>query len=201
MPNHISFLDLFNSIVSWYIKPWPVFFTLRPTLDKGPRSRDQWIQAILLVPRPLDKGPRPLDKWPIEAKPTWHLFWRENQLGRTQKTVLKGDLLIWRTKNQVRLGTKVQSNSRIRFASNQSKLVPRKLDPRLDLARNDITHFYGMVLKWKIKTSCKLSTFPSRKQKLLLICYTWVGFAVRIICDTWVGFAVQTSPLSGAISI
>jgi hypothetical protein len=38
---------------------------LSVTLDEGPRSKDQWIQAILLVksfkliPRPLDKGPRP----------------------------------------------------------------------------------------------------------------------------------------------
>jgi hypothetical protein len=38
---------------------------LSATLDEGPRSRDQWIQEILLVksfklvPRPLDKGPRP----------------------------------------------------------------------------------------------------------------------------------------------
>jgi len=31
---------------------------------------------------------------------------------------------------RIRLGTKVQSNSRIQFASNRSKLVPRKLDPR-----------------------------------------------------------------------
>jgi hypothetical protein len=30
---------------------------------------------------------------------------------------------------RIRLGTKVQSNSRIQSASNQSKLVPRKLDP------------------------------------------------------------------------
>jgi hypothetical protein len=29
----------------------------------------------------------------------------------------------------MRLGTKVLSNSRIQFASNESKLVPRKLDP------------------------------------------------------------------------
>jgi hypothetical protein len=49
-------------------------------------SRDQWIQAILLVKsfklvlRPLDK-----EKWQIEAKPTWHLFWRENQLVWTKK--------------------------------------------------------------------------------------------------------------------
>ncbi len=38
---------------------------LKKTLDEGPRSSDQWIQAILLVesfrliPRPLDEGPRP----------------------------------------------------------------------------------------------------------------------------------------------
>jgi hypothetical protein len=32
-------------------------------------------------------------------------------IGLDQKTVLEGELLIWRTKNQV--GTKVQSNSRI----------------------------------------------------------------------------------------
>jgi hypothetical protein len=42
-----------------------VFGNLRATLDEGPRSRDQWIQAILLVesfklvPRPWDKGSRP----------------------------------------------------------------------------------------------------------------------------------------------
>ncbi len=41
------------------------FSTLRATLDEGTRSRDQWIQAILLVesfklvPRPLNKGPKP----------------------------------------------------------------------------------------------------------------------------------------------
>jgi hypothetical protein len=34
--------------------------------------------------------------------------------------VLKGEILIWKTKNP---------NSRIQFVSNQSKLVPRKLDP------------------------------------------------------------------------
>jgi hypothetical protein len=142
-----------------------------------------------------------------------------------KKTVLKGELLIWRTKNQVRLGTKVQSNSRIQFASNQSKLVPRVPQKCVlslvcnyylcmtrfwnfwqdlfekkfhwfqtwtsfkNLARNDITLFYGMVLKGKIKTSSKLSTFPSWKQKLLLI------------CDTWVGFAEQALPLSGALSM
>ncbi len=42
-----------------------IYRILRATLDKGPRSKDQWIQAILLVescklvPRPLKEGPRP----------------------------------------------------------------------------------------------------------------------------------------------
>jgi hypothetical protein len=45
-----------------------------------------------------------------------------------KKTVLKGGLLIWRTK-RIRLGTKVESHSRTQFAVHQSELVPRKLDP------------------------------------------------------------------------
>ncbi len=54
--------------------------------------------------------------------------WRENQLVQSsdQKIVLKGELLIWRTKNQARdQGTLVQLKDSI---SNQSKLVPRKVD-------------------------------------------------------------------------
>jgi hypothetical protein len=51
-------------------------------------------------------------------------------LGFNHNTVLKGELLIWRTKNQA-IRTKVESNSRIQFASNQSKMVPRKLDPKV----------------------------------------------------------------------
>jgi len=52
-----------------------------------------------LVPRPLDEGPR-TKKWQIEAKPTSHLFLEGKSIGLDQKTVLKGELLIWRTKNQ-----------------------------------------------------------------------------------------------------
>ncbi len=47
-------------------------------------------------------------------------------IGSDQKTVLKREFLIWRTKNQAR--DQVHSNSRIQFASHESKLVPRKLD-------------------------------------------------------------------------
>jgi len=36
---------------------------------------------------------------------------------------------IWFGEPRIRLATKIQSNSRVQFASNQSKLVPRRLDP------------------------------------------------------------------------
>jgi hypothetical protein len=48
------------------------------------------------------------------------------KIGWDQKTLLKGELLIWRTKNQA--GDQVHSNSRIQFGSHESKLGPRKLD-------------------------------------------------------------------------
>jgi hypothetical protein len=41
-------------------------------------------------------------EWQIEAKPTCHLFWMENQLVQPTKNKLKA--LIWRTKNEA-LGT------------------------------------------------------------------------------------------------
>jgi len=43
--------------------------------------------------------------------------------------MLKGELLIWRTKNQARAPGKLQLKDSIQFASHESKLVPRKLDP------------------------------------------------------------------------
>jgi hypothetical protein len=49
-------------------------------------------------------------------------------IGLDQKIVLKRELLNLR-EPRIRLGTKVHSKSRIQFASNQSKLVPRKLEP------------------------------------------------------------------------
>jgi hypothetical protein len=58
-------------------------------------------QKVLIGPKAFTQGSK-TKKWQIEAKPTWHLFWRENQLVQTQKTVLKGELLIWGTKDQAR---------------------------------------------------------------------------------------------------
>jgi hypothetical protein len=48
-------------------------------------------------------------------------------IGLDQKTELKGELLIWRTKNQAR-DRGYSPTQKFNFASNQSKLVPRKLE-------------------------------------------------------------------------
>jgi hypothetical protein len=97
---------------------------LRVTLDEGPRPRDQWIQAILLVeslklvPSPSDKGPRPKSgKLRLNLRGT--LFWRENQLVQTKKTMLKGELLIWKTKSHAKDQFKVQLKDSICFNSVQ----------------------------------------------------------------------------------
>jgi len=57
------------------------------------------VESFKLVPRPLDEGPRP-KMWQIEANMAPVL--EGKSIGRDQKTVLKGELLIWRTKNQAR---------------------------------------------------------------------------------------------------
>jgi hypothetical protein len=67
-------------------------------------------------------------KWQIKAKPTMAPFWRENQLVQTQKKQeLKGESS-WFGEPRCKLGFKGRSNSRIQFASNESKLVSRNLD-------------------------------------------------------------------------
>jgi hypothetical protein len=76
------------------------------TLNQGPRSRDQWIQAILLVksfklvPRPLE-GPRPKSS-KLRLETYVAPVFEGKSIGSDQTTVLKGELLIWRTKNQAR---------------------------------------------------------------------------------------------------
>jgi len=86
---------------------WRLERALRATLDAGPRSRDQWIQAILLVksfklvPRPLDEGPRP-KSGKLNLLTYMAPLLDGKSIGLDQKTVPKGKLLIWRLKNQAR---------------------------------------------------------------------------------------------------
>ncbi len=85
-----------------------------------------------LDPRLIDEGPRP-KKWQIEAKSIWHHFggkinWFRLKFFKKFSKNLKGELMIWRTKMQAK-GPKAWFNSRIQFASNVSKLVPRNSDP------------------------------------------------------------------------
>jgi hypothetical protein len=94
-------------------------------IHNTPGSKDQWIQAILLVegfelvPKAFWRGSKTKNSKLGEAKPTWHLFWRENKLVWTKKTVVKGELLIWRTKNQIRDQGIVQLKDSICFKSIQ----------------------------------------------------------------------------------
>jgi hypothetical protein len=56
-------------------------------------------------------------------------FWRENQLVQTQKKKTRAQRRAHDLENQdAKLGFKGRSNSRIQFASNESKLVSRNLD-------------------------------------------------------------------------
>jgi hypothetical protein len=121
----VAALTLASSVSENLTNPPSKKEVIRVTLDKGPRSRDQWIQAILLVksfklvPKPLDKGSKPKsDKLRMTKKDA---NWTENQLVQSsdQKTVLKGELLIWRTKNQARDQGTVQLKDSICFKSVQ----------------------------------------------------------------------------------
>jgi hypothetical protein len=47
-----------------------------------------WPKALNIGPKAFRRGSK-TKKWQIEAKLTWHLFWRENQLVQTQKNSAK----------------------------------------------------------------------------------------------------------------
>jgi len=82
---------------------------LMVTLNEGPKFKDQWIQAILLVesfklvPRPLDKGPKQKIQQ-IEAKPYMALIFERKSicLDQTNSAKRRTPDFIWRTKNQAR---------------------------------------------------------------------------------------------------
>jgi hypothetical protein len=42
-------------------------------------------QKLSISPKAFRQGSK-TKKWQIEAKPTWHRFWRENQLVQTKKS-------------------------------------------------------------------------------------------------------------------
>jgi hypothetical protein len=75
---------------------------LRATLDKGPKSKVQWNQALLLVksfklvPRPLNKGPRPRK---VKLWFNLHgIISKGKPISLDPKKELKGDFMVWKTK-------------------------------------------------------------------------------------------------------
>jgi hypothetical protein len=94
--------------------------------------RDQWNRAILLDeghkldPQPLDQGPSKTQKWQIEAKYSTILEGKSTWFEPTQK---RKKSLKMRAHNFKEPRCKLGSNSRIQFTSNESKLVPKNLNP------------------------------------------------------------------------
>jgi hypothetical protein len=108
-------------------------FSLWVTLDEGPRSRVQsWNRAILLDeshkldPQPFYEGPRSKsDKSQLNPHDTI-LEGKSIDLNPQNKRAQKGSS--WFEEPRCKLGS-TACNSRIQFASNESKLVPRNLNP------------------------------------------------------------------------
>jgi hypothetical protein len=92
---------------------------------QGPRLKE--IEQILLVEsHKLDpttirrRGPKP-KKWQIEAKPTWHNL-EGKSIGSYPKKKKKAQRKAHDLENKdEKLGSKTWFNSRIQFASNESK--------------------------------------------------------------------------------
>jgi len=86
-------------------QPWALLYTKGNfrwgSKVQGPMNSSNVIGWKILIGPKAFRGRLRTKKWQIEPKPPWHLLWREiNWLG--QKTVLKRELLIWRTKNKAR---------------------------------------------------------------------------------------------------
>jgi hypothetical protein len=75
------------------------------------------VKSFKLVPRPLDKGPRP--KVTNRGNTYMAPLLEGTSIGLDQRTVLKGELLIWRTKNQARDQGTVQLKDSVCFKSVQ----------------------------------------------------------------------------------
>jgi len=67
-----------------------------------------------LVSRPLDKGPRP-KSGKLRLLPYMAPLFEGKSIGLDPKTVPKGELLIWRTKNQAREQSTVELKDSICF--------------------------------------------------------------------------------------
>jgi hypothetical protein len=70
-------------------QPWALLYTKgnfrRGSKVQGPMNSSNLTGWKLQIgPKAFRPGSK-TRKWQIEAKPTWHLFWRENQLVRTKK--------------------------------------------------------------------------------------------------------------------
>jgi hypothetical protein len=71
-------------------------------------------QKLSIGPKAFRQGSKN-KKWQIEAKPTMAPVLEGKSLGLDQNTVLQGELLIWRTKNEARDQGMIQLKDSICF--------------------------------------------------------------------------------------
>jgi len=123
----------------------------RATLDEGPRFRVQWNRAILLA-ESHECNPWPLDEVPKPKSGKLKLIHGTISGGKSigsdpnKRPQRRAD----DSENQDAIyGSKVVSNWRIQFASNESKLIPTNLDT-------------GYHLKWALV-----------RDRGLEVCYLW----------------------------
>jgi hypothetical protein len=141
-------------------------------------------KSFKLVLRRLDKGPRP-KSGKLRLNLHGSCFGGKIHWFRHRNSA-KGELLIWRTKN---IRTKIQSNSRIRFASNQDKLVPRKLDPG-PLSKVDPQHWFPFhEANWTFKPTFSWAHVHSWAMMLAPFSYCtkikWdIVWALQTTCST-----------------
>jgi hypothetical protein len=110
--------------------------SVKAILNDNPSSRVQWNRTILLAkihkldPLPLGEGPRPKrSKWRLNLHGT--IFSRIFNLFQPKTRTKKESS--WFEEPRCKLRSKARSNSKIQFASNESKLAHTNLDPKAQL--------------------------------------------------------------------
>jgi hypothetical protein len=115
------------------VEQWAIVVIAQPLSFCYKGSEVKWNRSFLLD-ESRKSGPWPFDEVPrqksgkLRLKPTCHCFGGKIKLVWSTKKRAKKESS-WFEEARCKLGSKARSNSRIQFASNESKSVPTNLDP------------------------------------------------------------------------
>jgi len=157
--------------------------------------RVQWNRAILLdESHKLDpmtfRWESKTKKWHIKAKPTWHHFWRENQLFWTKTKELKGELMIWRTKMQARVQGKVQlkESNLLQMSPNRSQQFGHRTPSKVGLTKHLVfsypptylPHLSFTLQVMKQENPCQLSWSSSTAESQWCTDGRWISQTLKM---------------------